>query len=304
MQMQNTFSMPNGSVPGWTPAMQLQPVVQSAQTVHATQIQPALQHTQTQVMVVHPSNQIQYQLHMNQAGWTNPQPNTAQMAMACETWAPEKKVNTNVDWCRQNQEKVRLQQQYQLLHTEYEAALIQIQTLSLQHKELEKKLKMDQWKYQELNNKYVLDMQTEQKKYNALSNMHTETCIQLRNEKGNCNALSIKLEESKKSLMNEQQKYGVLSRIHAETKKILHSVRQKSDEVVTIVNKNSKIGGHDQYDAKNPALLRERPVKSTPGKPYLEYIPASHSITHDPIKVAAVKSYSERCNQLVSPPGF
>merc|ERR1719397_132929 len=255
-------------------------------------------------MVVHPSNQIQYQLHMNQAGWTNPQPNTAQMAMGFETWKPEKKVNTNVDWCRQNQEKVRLQQQYQLLHTEFEAALIQIQTLTLQHKELDKKLKMDQWKHQELNNKYVLDMQTEQSKYNALSNMHTETCIQLRNEKGSCNALSVKLEESKKSLKNEQQKYEVLSRIHAETKKILHSVRQKRDEVVTIVNKNSKVGDLDQYDAKNPTLLRERCVKSTPNKPYLEYTPASNSITHDHIKVAAVKSYSERCSHLVSPPGF
>merc|ERR1719419_123843 len=134
-------------------------------------------------MVVHPSNLVQYKVRMNQAaGWSNQQLSTAQMTMACQTWNADKKVNTDGDWCRLQQENVRLHQQYQLLHSEYQTALVQIQTLSQQQTELDKKLKLDQWKYKELNNKYVIDMQSAQNKYNALSNMHKETCIQLQNE--------------------------------------------------------------------------------------------------------------------------
>jgi len=305
--MQSTFSIPDGSVSGWTPAMQLQPVVQPAHTLHATQIQRTAQPNPTQVMVVHPSNQVQYQLHMSQAGWTNPQFNTAQMTMARQTWKSDKKEQNDGGWCLWQQERVRLQQQYQLLHSEYNAALVQIQNLTVQQEELGKKLKMEQWKYQELNNKYFIDMQTEQNKYDVLNNMHNETCIQLRDEKGKCNALSIKLEESSKNLKNEQQKYILLSRIHAETKKILHSLRQKRDEVVNdIDSKNKSIIDKDQYEAVSPILSRAQSVKSN--EPCSEHVPAglhrSHSSTRDLMQAAGANAFSERINHLVVPPGF
>merc|ERR550534_1906455 len=86
-------------------------------------------------MVVHPSNQVQYQVQMNRAGWSNQQLNTAQMTMACQTWKSDNKVPTEMDWCRLQQENVRLQQQYHLLQSEYQAALVQIQTLTLQQTE-------------------------------------------------------------------------------------------------------------------------------------------------------------------------
>merc|ERR1719397_2272548 len=147
-------------------------------------------------MVVHPSNQIQYQLRMNQAGWRNQQLNTAKMTMACQ-WKSDNKVQTDGDWCRWQQESVRLQQQYQLLHSEYKAALLHIQTLTLQ--------------YSELNNKYMIALQMEQNKYNVLSNMHTKTSNQLCIEQNKCNVLIVELEESTKNLKNEQQKYEELS---------------------------------------------------------------------------------------------
>merc|ERR1719193_1751043 len=208
-------------------------------------------------MVVHPTNQVQYQVHMNQAGWSNQQLNTAQMTMACQTWKSDKKLPTDGDWCRWQQETVRLQQQYQLLHSEYQAALVQIQTLTLQHSELDKKLNMDQWKYQELNNKYQIAMQAQQNKYNVLSSMHTETSNQLRSEKGKCSALTIELEESTMNLKNEQRKYKVLSAIHAETKKTLHSIRQKRVEVGNAIESKSKsVSIQGQFDAVHQILSR------------------------------------------------
>merc|ERR550534_2936260 len=226
--MQSTFSVPNGSVPGWIPALQLQPVMQPTPTFHSAQIQPTVQPNQTHVMVVHPSNQIQQQLYISQTGLTNPRSNTDRMKMACQAWKSDNKVQNDANRCRWQQEKVILQQQYQLLHAEYQTALVHIQTLTLQHQELDKKLKINHCKYQDLNNTYMITMQREQ-------NKHNETCIQLRDEKGKCNALTIKLEESTKKLRNEQQKYGVLSRIHAETKKILQSARQKGNGVVKCI---------------------------------------------------------------------
>jgi len=284
--------------------MHLQPVVQSPQTVHATQIQPGVQPAATQVMVVHPSNQVQYQLHMSQ-GWTNPRLNTAQMAMTRQAWKSDKKVNG--DRSGWNQEKVRLQQQYQLLYSEYQAALVQIQTLNLQHNELDRKLKIDQWKYQELNNKYMIGIQIEQNKYKALEKVHNETCIQLRNEKGKCNALNIKLEESSKKLMNEQEKFKVLTRIHAESKKILHNARQKREEVANVVDSKSKSINIKQIDA-GTVILEEQPGESTLNGPVLDRgnvtSQTSRTTTHDSMQVNEAIALSERSNNLVVPPGF
>jgi len=286
--------------------MHLQPVVQSPQAVHTTQIQPGVQPSATQVMVVHPSNQVHYQLHMSQ-GWTNPRLNTAQMAMERQTWKSEKKVNGNGDWSGWNQEKLRLQQQYQLLHSEYQAALVQIQTLTLKHKELDRKLKIDQWKYQELNNKYMIGIQIEQNKNKALSKVYNETCIQLRNEKGKCNALNIKLEESSKNLRNEQQKYKVLSRIHAETKKILHNIRQKRDEVAYVVDSKGKSVDMKQFDA-GTVMLKEQPGESALNGPVLDRVnvtlQASRTTTHDSMQAKEAIAHSERSNHLIVPPGF
>jgi len=307
MQMQSTFSLPNGTVPGWTRAMQLQPVVQPAHTVHATQIQPAVQPSQTQLMVVHPSNQVQYQVQMNQAGWSNQQLNTAQMTMACQTWKSDKKVPTEGDWCRWQQENVRLQQHYQLLHSEYQAALVQIQTLTLQQTELNKKLKMDQMRFHELNNKYMMAIQVEQNNYNVLRNLHNETSNQLRSEQGKCNALSIELEVSKKNLKNEQQKYEVLSAIHAETKKNLHSMQQKRDQVGNLIdNKGKSASDVGKYDAPNPILSREIPLKPTLNESRLEHVPVGLNLssTVDPIQSAGASASSEISNRLVIPPGF
>merc|ERR1719320_2224899 len=254
-------------------------------------------------MVVHPSNQVQYQVQMNQAGWSNQQLNTAQMTMACQTWKSDKKVPTDGDWCRWQQENVRLQQQDQLLHSEYQAALVQIQTLTLQQNELNKKLKMDQWKLQELHNKYMLAIQVEQNNYNVLRNVHTETSNQLRSEQGKCNALSIELEESKKNLKNEQQKYEVLSAIHAETKKNLHSIQQKRHDVGNAIDNTGKPASDiGKYDAVNPILPRELPVNPTLN----ENVPAGVSLssTVDPIQSAGASASSEISNRLVIPPGF
>jgi len=295
--MQSTFSVPNGSVPGWTPALQLQPVMQPTQTIHATQIHPACQPGQAQVMVVHPSHHGQHQLHMSQVGWINP------------SWKSDKKVQNDADRCRWQQEKAILQQQYQLLHTEYQAALVHIQNLASQHNELDKKLKMDQCKYQELNKTYMINMQREQNKYNALNNMHKETCIQLRKEKGKCDALNIKLEESIRNLRNEQDKYEVLSRIHAETKKILHRARQKEDDVVKFIeSKNKSNGEEEQYKTRVPNSSSEQPVKSSLKEPYMEHVPArvdgSQSSSHKPMEAEGENAFCERSKHLIVPPGF
>merc|ERR1719193_678471 len=197
---------------------------------------------------------------MSQAGL--PRLNTDLMKMGCQALRSDNKVQNDANRCLWQQEKVILQQQYQLLHAEYQTALVHIQTLTLQHKELDKQLKINQCKYQELNNTYVITMQREQNMYNALSNMHKETCIQLRDEKGRCNALTIKLEESTEKLRNEQQKYGVLSSMHAETKKFFHSAQQKRNGVVECIeSKNKSNGEKDKYETMGLNLLGERPVK-------------------------------------------
>merc|ERR1719397_2426209 len=177
--------------------------------------------------------------------------------MACQ-WKSDNKVQTDGAWCRWQQESVRLHKQYQLLHSEYKAALLQIQTLSLQYSELDKKLKIDQWKYQELNNKYMIAIQIEQNKYNVLSNMHTETSNQLCIEQNKCNVLTVELEESTKNLKNEQQKYEELSALHAETKKTLHNMRQKDEQVLKVINsKNKSTSNKGQYDSKHQILLND-----------------------------------------------
>merc|ERR550534_208173 len=307
--MQSTFSVPNGSVPGWIPALQLQPVMQPTPTFHSAQIQPTVQPNQTHVMVVRPSNQIQQQLYISHTGLTNPRSNTDRMKMASQAWKSDNKVQNDANRCRWQQEKVILQQQYQLLHAEYQTALVHIQTLTLQHQELDKKLKINHCKYQDLNNTYVITMQREQNKYNALTNMYNETCIQLRDEKGRCNALTIKLEESAKKLRNEQQRYGDLSRMHAETKKLLHSARQKRDGVVKFIeSKNKSSGDKDNYETVSLNLSGERHVKPSLRETYFEHVSVSgdksQSGTYNTGKAAEANKLCEGIKHLVVPPGF
>lgn len=307
--MQSTFTVPNGSTPRWAPAIQVQPMVQQAHTGHASQIHPSVLPPQRQLMVVHPSNQVQYQMNMNQAGWRNQQMNTAQMTMAYQTWKADKSVPTDVNLYRWQQENVRLQQQYQLLHSEYTAALIQIQTLTLQHNELDKKLKIDQWKYRELNNKFMIAMQSEQGKYNVLSNMQTETSNQLHREQGKNNALSINLEESTKNLKNEQKKYRALSAKHAETKQTLELMRQKRDEEGEVFESKSKFeSDKGEFKVGHQIVSRERPAKPMLEKSNLQDLPiaprGSLSSTIDPIQINGGNATTERSNHLIIPPGF
>jgi len=246
---------------------------------------------------------------MSQAGLTNPRLNTDRMKMACQAWRSDKQVQNDANRCRWQQEKVILQQQYQLLQAEYQTALVHIQTLTLQHKELNEKLKINLCKYQELNNTYVISMQREQNKYNALSNLHNETCIQLRDEKDRCNALTIKLEESTKKLRNEQQKYGVLRSMHAQTKKFLHSAQQnRNGSVECIESKNKSIGDKDKYETVGLNLPGERPVKPSLKETYFAHVPVSGdetvSSTYNTVKTAGANKLCEGIKLLVVPPGF
>jgi len=281
--------------------------VQAEQRVHAIQIQPTVQPTQTQVMVIHPSNKVQYQLGMNQAGLSDQHVHTAHMTMAHRK--SDKKVHYDEDWFRWNQEKVRLQQGYQILRSEYQNAINQIQTLTLQSKELDRKLTTDQWKYQELNNKYKIDMETEQNKYNALRKVHAKTCMQLRHENNKCKALRDELEKSSKNLKNERQKCEDLRKIHSDTKQILELFRQKGENVVnfTAIDVKNKFIANEKHDGVKTVLLKERPGESRL-KPCLEHVPAelsaSHSSNHNPMRAAGENSLSERSNHLVVPPGF
>jgi len=307
--MQSTFTVPNGSTPRWAPAIQVQPMVQPAHSVHASQIQPTVLPSQRQLMVVRPSNQVQYQINMNQAGLRNQQLNTAQMTMAYQTWKADKRVPTDVNLFRWQQENVRLQQQYQLLHSEYQAALIQIQTLTLQHNELDKKLKIDQWKYQELNNKFMIAMQSEQSKYNVLSNIHTETSNQLHREQGKNNALSINLEESTKNLKYEQKKYEALSAKHAATQQTLELMRQKRDEEGKVFESKSKFeSDKGELEVGHQIVSRERLAKPILEKSHLQDLPiepcGSLSSTIDPLRITGGNASSERSNHLIIPPGF
>jgi len=301
--MQTNFTIPNGSTPGWTPTIQAQHVVKPSHTVHVTQLPSALLPSQGQIMVVHPSHQMQYQMHMNPAGWSNQQMNNAQMRMACQTWKSDKKVPKGVNMFRGQQENVRLQQQFELLHSEYQAALIQIQTLTLQHSELDKKLKIDQWKYWELNNKFMIAMQSEQSKYKVLSKIHSETSNQLHREQDKCNALSINLEESTKNLKNEQKKYKALSAIHAETKKNLRSMRQKRDEGGNVVGSKRKIesdkSGFEMAHQIASIELSAQPVEYSPIAPRWNI-----SSTTDCIQTTGGNISNERKNHLIIPPGF
>jgi len=304
--MQSTFSVPNGSVSGFIPAQQLQPVMQPMSRIHASQIQSTGQPNQTQVVFVHPSNQVQHQLHMNQFGWIDPRLNTNRMNIACQS---DNQVQNGGYQCHWQQEKAILQQRYQLLNAEHQTALANIQTLSLQNNELDKKLKINQYKYQELNNTYVITMQREHNKHDALKNMNNETCIQLRNEKRKCDALTIELEESTKNLRNEWQKYKDLDRMHVETKKILHSERQKRNEAVEFIESKNK-SKDEKVPCETMGLNSSSgsPVKSSLKEPYMEHVPVrgdlSKSSTYDPMKAVGVDADCEISKHVAVPPGF
>jgi len=309
--MQPTFTIPNGSATGWTPAIQVQPFVRPSHTVRTTQIQPAVLPAQRPIMVVHPSNQVQYQMHMNQTVWSNQQMNTAQMTMARQTRKSEENVPTDVNLFRWQQKNVRLQQQYRLLYSKYQAALIQIQTLTLQHNELDKKLKIDQMNYQELCTKFQIALQCEQNKYNVLSNTWTETSNQLHREQGKFKALSINLEESTKNLKNEQEKYIALSAIHAETQKTLHSMRQKRYEEGNVTESNSKFeSDKGQFEVGHHIVPREHLGKPVHDKSNLQQLSikphSSLSSTIDSTQNTEGNTAIERRdnNNLIVPPGF
>jgi len=309
--MQSTFSIPAVSTPGWTPAMQLQPVVQPTQTVHPAQVHPVMQPSQAQVMVVHPPNTMHYQVQMNQAGWSNQQLNTAQMTMAYGMWKSDNKVPCESDWQRLQQEGALRQQQYQMLQTEYQAALSQIETLKVKLSELEKNLKIDQWKHQELNNKYIFAIQSEQNKYQILNNMHIATTNQLRAERCKYDAMSIELQESANNLENERRKYGVLNAMYAETKKNLLSVRQKQEKQVNENDKKNKsVNDQSSRNVECQIFSKERLENLHSGERSrhehgTEDFVGTIAGTNNPSQTSGVIPSSERGNHLViPPPGF
>jgi hypothetical protein len=310
--MQSTFPSSNGLIPGWTSTVQLQqPLVQPVQTVHASQLQPVVQPSQTQLFVVPPPNQGQYQILMNRTGYSNHQSNAAQMSMACQTWNSDQTLPTDSTWLHCQNETLRLKRQYQLLHSEYQSALIQIQTLTLQNTEIDKKLKMNQRNYLELNKKYINAIQLEQKKYIVLQSMHSETSNQLHREQCKWNALNIELEESTKNLKNEQQKYKFLNGVHDEAKKTLHSA-QRHNDVSSVLSKCEGKHLSDKCKHNDTHLLLSKEKATMPNniQYHSENIPEGSPwkvSTEDPRTKCGDKAFSGSSgsnNHLPIPPGF
>lgn len=302
--MQSNFSIPTGSKSGWAPEIQLRQVVQAT---HPSQIQPVFQSSQTPVVFVHPSNQMQYQLLTNHAGYDHQHVGTAQKTIAYETCESQQKLLGNCNIQPWQQENMRRHQQYQLLQSQYQAVLIQIQTLTLQHSELGKKLRLNNLRFQELNYKYMISLQSVQKKFDILSQIHAGISHQLNTEQGKCNALSVELEESTKNLQNERQKYIALSAINSETKKSLHSERLKYQKLVNVSCSEGKSSYKGDYVRES--LSGERPKKMVLN----EHAKMQHvangflgnpSSTINPIKNNRSNAYHKMRNEPIIPPGF
>lgn len=245
MQMQSTFYIPTVAAGnGWSPGVSL--------------AQPQ-QHVVQAQQVVQPHN---YQTHCGQAGYAI-QPalsppmtvpaQSAQMTMSCGVW---QSAQQQAEWSWQ-QESAKLRQQFQFLHSEYQNAICQLRELNMKHSGIEKELEVEQWKYGVLSKKFVEDVQNEQRKYEVLNTLHTETIKLLQSEKHKYNLLSAELENNRTNLEKEQRKNEVLKVLNSEAVKVLQSEKQKEAEA----NVSGKSGVQYQEFVGNVAST-QRP-KST-----------------------------------------
>jgi len=297
--MQSYFSKPTGSKSGWAPAIQLQQVVQA----HPSQMQPVFKPSQNPLMFVHPLNQMQYQSLMNSAGCDHQQVGKAQKTMAYQTCESQQKLLTNSNIQFRQQESLRRLKQYQLLQSQYQAALVQIQTLKLQNSDLGKKLRLNKLKFQELNNWYMMSLQSEEKKFDMLSRLHAGTSHQLNTEQEKFNALSVELEKSTKNLQNEQEKVKVLTAINAETKKTLHLELLKYKKLVNISCSESKSSYRKDYVCQS--LSKEGPKKLGFSDANLQNV-AEVSLENLSRTIAPINNNGANAmrNDPIIPPGF
>jgi len=181
---------------------------------HLVQAQPVVQ-------------QVNYQPQSGQPGYANtpihsPQmtipAQTSQMTMACGVWQSSQQA----EWSFQ-QESAKLQQQMQILQSEYQNAMCQIRNLKLNKSAIEKKLEVELYRFNLLTKKYAEDVQNEQSKYNVLNAMQTETIKLLQSEKLKYKRLSEELEISKSDLCKEKRKNEVLKDLNSEVEKVLRS---------------------------------------------------------------------------------
>merc|ERR1719397_627097 len=85
--------------------------------------------------------------------------------MACGVWQSSQQ---QAEWGFQ-QESAKLQQQLQILQSEYQNAMCQIRNLKLNKSGIDKKLEVELYKYNLLTKKFAEDVQNEQRKYNELN---------------------------------------------------------------------------------------------------------------------------------------
>lgn len=218
---------------------------------HLVQAQPVVQ-------------QINYQPQCGQTGYAtqpvhSPQMSvpaqTAQMTMACGVW---QSAQQQAEWSFQ-QESAKLQQQFQILQTEYQNAMCQLRDLKLNKSGIEKKLEVEQYKFSLLNKKFADDVQNEQRKYEVLNAMHAETIKLLHSEKRKYNRLSEELENSKSDLDKEQRKNEVLKVLNNEVEKVLRSEtlqRKKQMEEEALVYKGEP--AMQKYEAARQIFSKER----------------------------------------------
>jgi len=285
--MQSTISIP------------LQPMVPPSQTLLHNQMIPS----ETQITVIHPSNIVLNQLQMDRREGNTQQLNSAQMSFASQMWQSDNNLSSNGSCLGKSQESLRYQQDYQLLHSDYQVALLQIQALQIRQNLLDKKLWMDQLKYQKLHNKYLAAVQW-QNKYHVLSKMHTNTIKQLRQEQDKNNILSTELAETAKSLENERRKSKFLISINAETNKNLSTEGKKLDQLVNVnQNENKYTYDEREYNSERQISLKQRSTSSTHSESCHQLL-RNFSNTISPLQTNRAKVSDGKSNHTVIPPGF
>jgi len=289
--MQSTISIP------------LQPMVPPSQTLLPNQIQPLMIPPETQITVIRPSNIVLNQLQMDREEGDTQQLNTAQMSFASQMWKSDINLSSNGSCLGLAQESLRYQQNYQLLHSDYQSALLQIQTLQIRQNLLDKKLWMDELKYQKLHSKYLAAVQW-QNKYHVLSKMHTKTIKQLRHEQDKCNILSTELAETARNLENERQKCNFLNSINAETNKNLSTAGKKRDKLVNVnQNENKYTCNERPYNSAHPIYLKQRSTSPTHSESCHQLL-TNFSDTISPLQTKRAKASNGKSNHTVIPPGF
>jgi len=288
--MQSTISIP------------LQPMAPPSQTLLPNQIQPLMIPSETQITVIRPSNIVLNQLQMDREEGDTQQLNTAQMSFASQMWKSDINLSSNGSCLGLAQESLRYQQNYQLLHSDYQSALLQIQTLQIRQNLLDKKLWMDELKYQKLHSKYLAAVQW-QNKYHVLSKMHTKTIKQLRLEQDKCNILSTELAETARSLENERRKTKCLNSINAESKN-LSTVGKKRDKLVNAnQNENKYTYNERAYNSVHQSSLKQRSTSRTRSESCHQLV-RNFSNTISPVQSKRAKASNGKSNHTVIPPGF